>query len=110
MPEVPTNPDTLQVARSYIEAGLSVIPIQLDGSKQPAFTVLPRVPDPRQEDRYKPTWEPFKERLAVDEEIDRWFAIKKPFGIALVCGPVSGGLECLDLDLREVSEQYIDFM
>lgn len=70
----------LELARGYRDAGISVIPIRVDGSKAPAVA----------------TWKPFQSRLATDAELQAWF--QRPAGIALVCGRVSGGLEVIDFD------------
>lgn len=70
----------LSVATSYLAAGISVIPLKLNGSKAPAL----------------PSWLPYRDRLATEEELRQWFC--KPAGIGLVCGIISGGLEVLDFD------------
>ena len=69
-----------QIATEYRDAGLSVIPLRLDGSKKAAI----------------PTWEPFTKRLASDRELSNWYA--RPHGIGIVCGIISGGLEVIDFD------------
>jgi hypothetical protein len=72
---------TLRHAQSYVAAGLSVIPIRLDGSKAPALR----------------TWTPYTLRLPTPEELLSWFAEDR-FAIAIVGGAVSGNLERLDFD------------
>ncbi|MCC9600772.1 bifunctional DNA primase/polymerase [Stieleria sp. JC731] len=72
----------LYTARLYVEAGISVIPLRMDGTKRPAL----------------PTWEPYQSTIATDDELKSWFA--KPAGIGIVCGSVSGGLEVFDFDLE----------
>jgi hypothetical protein len=73
--------DTREHARLYRQAGLSVIPILGDTSKAPAVT-----------------WKPHQSRFATDAELERWYAEESTFGIAIVCGKISGNLELLDFD------------
>jgi putative DNA primase/helicase len=87
----------LEAAFAYLRARLSCIPIATDGSKVPDGRLLPRKWD-EQEQRKKATWDPFKERLPTEEELRRWFDRPDPPGVAVVCGAVSGNLECLDFD------------
>lgn len=79
----------LEIAKDYIAAGISVVPIRLDGSKAAA------VP-----------WKPYQERLASDEELVQWFSRK--IGIGIVCGSVSGGLEVLDFDDGSIFWDWFD--
>ena len=69
----------IDIAREYIQANISVVPIRLDGSKAAA------VP-----------WKTYQERLASDEELQQWFS--RPMGIGIVCGKISLGLEVFDFD------------
>src|SRR4051794_29192763 len=75
--------DTLAAARAYVAAGQSVLPVKRDGSKVPARK-----------------WAVYQERLATDRELVEWFGPPDPYGIAIVGGAVSGGLELLDFDQR----------
>jgi hypothetical protein len=75
--------DVLAAAKGYTAAGLSVIPIARGGDKNPTEK-----------------WTPYKSRLATPGELRHWFGRKVPFGIAVVCGKVSGHLELLDFDHR----------
>ena len=74
----PTPPDFLD----YLQSGISVIPIKTDGSKSP---VIP--------------WKRFQSKLASEQEAREWAA--KGYGIGIVCGTASCGLEVLDFDDRE---------
>jgi hypothetical protein len=76
--------DTLGLARSYVKAGLSVIPIRHDGSKAPSL----------------PQGHPIllRERTATDQELVQWFGGKCPAGIGVQGGPISGGVEDCDFD------------
>jgi hypothetical protein len=71
-------------AEGYCQAGLSVVPIKLDGSKRPDL----------------PSWDEYQGRLPTEAELRRWFARAQPPGVGVVCGKVSGGLELLDFDLN----------
>lgn len=105
----PTNPNpTLAAARAYVGAGLSVIPVGLDGTKQPAWAALPRVPDPDNPDRFKGTWKPYQESTPTADEVTRWFGGRSPWAIAVVCGAVSGGVELIDLDAKDTAKAFLD--
>ncbi len=88
---------TYDFAMCYLKGGVSLIPIALDGQKGPASALLPREPDP-DTGGYKPTWNPFKERFATEDEARRWWSNGHPAGLAAVCGALSGGLELIDFD------------
>ena len=68
------------IGRGYVQAGISVIPLRIDGSKAPATR----------------SWNEYRSRFATDGELRQWFT--KPSGIGIVCGVQSGGLEVLDFD------------
>ncbi|TWT69450.1 bifunctional DNA primase/polymerase [Crateriforma conspicua] len=70
------------IASDYVAAGVSVIPLRIDGSKAPAVR----------------SWNEYRNRFASDDELRQWFA--RPTGIGIVCGVQSGGLEVLDFDER----------
>src|SRR5262245_28244823 len=77
------NP-TLAAARAYRAGGLSVVPIKRDGSKAPSLQ----------------SWQRYQSTPPRSAVIDGWFDRPEPPGIGVVCGAVSGGLECLDFDAR----------
>jgi hypothetical protein len=68
-------------ALAALAAGISVVPIQADGSKQPALR----------------SWKEYQQRRPSRYELERWFRVPGP-GIALVTGAVSCHLEALDFD------------
>lgn len=80
--------DALRHALAYARAGFSVIPIAGDGSKRPAIE-----------------WKEFQGRQASQPEILRWYTGSN-YGVGIVCGAVSGGLEVLDFDSAAVWEAY----
>ena len=71
----------LDVAKEYIAAGVSIIPIKLDGTKRPAIK----------------SWNKYREQFATRGELIAWYYQPK-HGIAIVCGVQSGGLEVIDFD------------
>lgn len=83
------------LATEYRQAGISVIPLKMDGSKSPASDQLPQVCNIAKRNQHG-TWEPYQHRIAEPSELDSWFA--KPAGIGMVCGAISGGLEVIDFD------------
>jgi putative DNA primase/helicase len=97
-------------AAEYVEAGISVIPVELNGSKSPFSSRLPTVakalkdaaiPDEEKAElaNRKPwmrTWIPYQYRLPTENELFQFF--RRPAGIGIVCGIASGGLEVLDFD------------
>jgi len=84
------NPSTLEIARQYRRAGLSIIPIRPDGSKAPAL----------------PSWKEFQERQMTEEELPQHFSTEN--GIGIICGAVSGHLEVIDFDEPTLFPQWID--
>lgn len=79
-----------QIALAALEAGLSVLPIRPDGSKQPAVL----------------RWKTYQQIFPTREEVQNWF--QYPYcGLALVTGQVSGGLIALDFDDVGTFEKWI---
>ncbi len=91
-----------RLAIEYRDAGISVIPLRLDGSKGPDDQ-LPRICNiiTRKEST---TWLPYQTRIAELCEIESWFS--RPAGIGIVCGAVSGGLEVIDFDDGSLFEPW----
>lgn len=88
----------LTAALAYRDAGLSIIPIIPDGSKSPAWCLLPRVPSEGGGEG-KHAWKPFQARIATEAEVRPWYEQWGPLcGIAVIGGKVSGGLEVIDFD------------
>jgi hypothetical protein len=74
---------TLEWARRYVTAGLSVIPVRADGSKAPVFA----------------DWRQYTDRLATDDELAKWFD-GTDYGLGVVPGPASGNLAVFDFENR----------
>ena len=71
----------LSQALEYYQGGLSIIPIAPSGAKQPAIK-----------------WGEFQNRRPTKSEIENWFMAGNTFGAAVVLGPISSDLYCLDFD------------
>jgi hypothetical protein len=76
----------LDEALRLLAAGVSVIPVRPDGSKAPAV----------------PEWKGAQERPYTAAQARSLWA-GRVRGLAAVCGAVSGGLECLDFDVKPCS-------
>src|SRR5438067_4146076 len=72
---------TCQVALAALEAGMSVLPIRPDGTKQPALS----------------GWKRYQQEMPPRFLVEKWFRNPKR-GLALVTGHISGGLIALDFD------------
>jgi putative DNA primase/helicase len=88
-----------KAALAYRRAGLSFIPISSNGSKMPAFELLPRSQDAA--GVFKRRWSPYRLRCPNRDEIEHW--LKTPryrdqAGIAILAGQVSSNLEIVDFD------------
>jgi hypothetical protein len=76
--------DARAAAAAALEAGLSAVPPREDGTK---------APDGR--------WKEYQRSRATSAELGAWYGTRgrpKRAGVGLVCGAVSGGLECLEFD------------
>lgn len=70
-------------------AGISVIPVKLDGSKIPTVE-----------------WKCYQERLATAAEVQQWFGGRYPLGLGIVTGRISGNLESIDFDDLALAEPW----
>ncbi len=71
-------------------AGISVVPIRADGTKQPSLS----------------GWREYQKRRANETELQQWFRSGEP-GIAFITGAVSGNLEALDFDDPRIFETWL---
>lgn len=82
----PSAAEVRAAAHQYVEAGRSVFPIGTN--KRPAIA----------------EWKPFQQRHATNEELRDWYGNGRRFGIAIVCGAISGGggygVEVIDIEGR----------
>lgn len=91
MSVAPLQSTGLSTALNYVRSGLSVVPIQANGSKASA------VP-----------WKDFQSTIATEETLNSWFCGSTAYGIAIVAGKVSGNLEILDFDQPEKFVEWLD--
>src|SRR5258708_34560137 len=70
-----------QVALAALEAGVSVLPIRPDGTKQPALS----------------GWKRYQQEMPTQALVEEWFR-RSQRGLALVTGHISGGLIPLGFD------------
>ena len=80
------NKKLLQIAKEYVDAGLSAIPVR--ANKKPDL--------PKKLNEGK--WALFQTRRPSENEIEILFNRDNVSGIAVICGKVSGGLEVIDFD------------
>jgi hypothetical protein len=71
-------------------AGMSVVPIRTDGTKQPRLSA----------------WKAYQRCQANEAEVNRWFG-NADTGIAFVTGAVSRNLEALDFDCYETFKAWL---
>ncbi|MBK9497223.1 MAG: bifunctional DNA primase/polymerase [Xanthomonadales bacterium] len=82
------RPDCDKAALEYIDAGLSVVPCALPG-KYPATP-----------------WLTYQAEIADAAQVARWYGKNPSWGLGIVCGDVSGGLEVIDLDGGAFADEY----
>lgn len=70
-----------QAASLWNDAGVSTIPILANGTKRPAIR-----------------WADYQARIPELGEISRWWGNGHDYGIAVICGAVSGNLEMTELE------------
>lgn len=90
MPSNRNNP-VLDIAREYLAAGYSVVPILTDGTKRPSVQ-----------------WKRYQEEKPEDADLKHWFWGSSPYGIALVHGAVSGNSEVLDFETEVAYQEWDD--
>lgn len=57
-------------------------------------------------------WKQYQTTIATDEELAKMFSQDKAYGVAVICGAVSGNLEVIDIDCKYdlTSTLFADFM
>ena len=82
------------VARIWQAAGVSIIPILDNQTKRPSIR-----------------WSPYQATVPSIEQVDEWWGNGKPYGLALICGAVSGNLEMVETEGRAmVSDKFQDIV
>jgi hypothetical protein len=85
--------DVLSVARGYVSAGLSVIPVKADGSKAPLLT----------------GWRKYTADRPDDDTLQKWFGNGTLAGIGVPAGPASGNLVVLDFEHDGKESAYFEW-
>ena len=78
------------VARTWLASGVSCIPIQANQTKRPAVR-----------------WADYQVTAPSLGQVDEWWGNGNPYGLALICGSVSGNLEMLELEGRATSGEFL---
>lgn len=78
------------VARVWRQAGVSVVPILANQTKRPAVR-----------------WAEYQVQAPTLHQVDEWWGNGKPYGLALICGAVSGNLEMTEIEGRATSSAHI---
>lgn len=81
----------LPAALKCLKKGLSVFPVVIVGGKNSRKHKRPP-------EGFK--WKEYQERLPTSEEVISWWRRWPNAGIAMICGPVSGGVYAVDIDPR----------
>jgi putative DNA primase/helicase len=83
MPDATTT--VLDTALAFHDAGCSVIPVALDGTKRPNLA-----------------WKPYQTQRATRDHVHQWFATGHP-GLGVITGNISQNLEMLELEGRAIA-------
>lgn len=81
----------LEAALAWHNAGVSTVPILPNGTKRPAVQ-----------------WGPFQAKAPELGQVDLWWRNGSEYGLALICGAVSGNLEMLELEGRVTDGRSLD--
>ncbi len=80
-----------KAALALFDAGITTIPIALDGTKRPIGL-----------------WAEWIEHPPARSQVELMF--KKQCGLAVLCGPTSGGLECIDFDQPTYFDNFAELV
>lgn len=88
--------DLLPTAYRYHKAHLNIIPVRQD--KRPACD----------------SWKQYMKRFQTIDEVETLFG-RPQYGIAIICGQVSGGVTCIDIDTKndktgELARQFAEIL
>lgn len=78
------------VARGWQQAGVSVVPILANQTKRPAVR-----------------WAEYQVEVPSLGKVDEWWGNGKSYGLALICGAVSGNLEMTEIEGRAVDGESL---
>jgi putative DNA primase/helicase len=88
--DLPVAQTVASVAQIWQAAGVSTIPIMANQTKRPAVK-----------------WSPYITQAPTLGEINEWWGNGKPWGLALICGAVSGNLELTEVEGRAMSSESL---
>ncbi len=97
---------TIADLEGLVDAGLNVIPVNMNGSKWDKTPQIPLLPI-ENENNPKPSvyqkgqkrsWNWFRENKVTELWLDYWAG--RAEGVAVVCGPISGNVMVIDYDLK----------
>lgn len=85
-------------AAGLLDDGTSFLPISLNGSKKPDWSVLPL------DEHGDPAWLPLQTRLPTNDEVSKWFGNGVTRGLGIIHGRLSPDhqpRELLDIDVEK---------
>ncbi len=101
-----------KAARQAKDLGLSVLPVNENGTKSPLCEIPPAsCTDPGCiEDRGngRRSWRHRNHRRATCRTLERWFLTERRKGLGLVCGEISGGLLLFEFEGRALRDGTFD--
>jgi hypothetical protein len=110
-----TKLSMLEVARLYVAAGYSVIPLSYlpgdeDASKRPALRALAQVGSTttKKSGKVVGSWRPYQARLPTDKELVDWFGGGTRRNIGVVTGRVSGNIVFIDIDSKVIYKEWAE--
>ncbi len=89
---IPARSASYAAALAAQQAGINVVPIATDGSKRPPFK-----------------WEQYQRHRTTLDELRHWF-VERSYGVGFIAGAISGNLELLDFDTRDIFQQWSERM
>ena len=88
--ELPVANAILEAARAGHAAGLCVVPVAEDGTKRPGCG----------------SWDRWQTERPSQEQMRSWFVAQTRGGLGLICGQVSGNVECFEFDDRAAYDEF----
>jgi putative DNA primase/helicase len=84
----------LSGALTWYDAGMSVVAVRDDGSKRPQFD----------------SWKGLQLRRASRSLVEKWFTGNPTWGVGLICGKISGGLEMTEIEAARSGTEFLDLI
>ena len=106
--EQTTRSHVFEASKRLVRAGLSIIPIEAqEGTKAPDSSRLPHPHDPVS-GKPRSSWSIYKLRRPTEAELGQWYELECPYGLAVIGGGVSGGLEVVDIDTLDLAQPWME--